>query len=83
MVGLLDYWWVALLVGAVIMAITYGVKKYNEKKAAEAPLQAQFVVSGSVLIGCIMFIFSVVGIVSAVLGILSAILKLICWKLGI
>jgi Ca2+/Na+ antiporter len=83
MVGLLDYWWVALLVGAVIMAITYGVKKYHEKKQAEAPLQAQFVVTGSVLIGCIMFIFSVVGIVSAILGILSAILKLICWKLGI
>jgi hypothetical protein len=83
MTGLLDYWWIALLVGAVITAITYGIKKYHEKKQAEAPLQAQFVVSGSMLVGCIMFVFSVVGIISAILGIIAAILKLICWKLGI
>lgn len=80
---LLDFWWVALLLGAVILGGLYGVKKYNEKKAAEEPLQAQFIVTGSVLIGCVMFIFSVVGIISAALGILSGIIKLICWKLGI
>lgn len=80
---LLNFWWVALLLGAVILGSLYGVKKYHEKKQAEAPLQAQFVVSGSMLIGCIMFVFSVVGIISAVLGILAAILKLICWRLGI
>lgn len=80
---LLDYWWIALLLGAVILGGLYGVKKYNEKKQAEEPLQAQFVVSGSMLVGCIFFVFSVVGIISAVLGIISGIIKLICWKLGI
>jgi uncharacterized membrane protein YhaH (DUF805 family) len=80
---LLDYWWIALLLGAVILGGLYGVKKYKEKKQAEEPLQAQFVVSGSMLVGCIFFIFSVVGIISAVLGIISGIIKLICWRLGI
>jgi uncharacterized membrane protein YhaH (DUF805 family) len=80
---LLDYWWVALLLGAAILGALYGVKKYKEKKAAENPLQAQFVVTASLAVGCIMFIFSVVGIISAVLGIISGGLKLFLWHKGI
>lgn len=80
---LLNFWWVALLLGAVILGTSYGIKKYKEKKAAENPLQAQFVVSGSMLVGCIMFVFSVAGIISAILGIISGGIKLFCWFNGI
>jgi len=72
-----EYWWVWLICVAVftIPAIVL----YIRRKQRERQLQAQFVVTGTLAIGCILFLFNIVGIIAAIMSIISGVIHVFLW----
>lgn len=72
-----QYWWIwitlALLFGT--LSIAGWITHYKAKQR----MQAQFVLTGSCFMGCIFFIFNVVGIISAILSIISGVIYVFLW----
>ena len=75
-----SYWWVWL----VLMLIfgTISILGWIKHKKQQEELKAQFVITGGCFIGCIFFIFNIVGIISAVLSIISGIFYVFLWWVG-
>lgn len=72
-----EYWWV--WVSVFIVFGTLSILGWIEHRKRQQELKAQFIVTGTVLIGCIFFLFNIVGIIAAVMSIISAILNIFTW----
>lgn len=75
-----DYWWV-WLIGVVLFTVP-AIVLHIRRKQREKQLQAQFVVTATLAIGCILFLFNIAGILSAVLSIISGIFQVFLWIVG-
>ena len=69
-----DHWYL----WAILFVICLGVVGYSSWKASQ---QKDFIVTGSVLIGCLIGGFQFIGAISAILTIISLLLKLFVWKI--